>query len=261
MIRPLVLFHASDLHFGYEDPAALAWFVAEVERERPALVLCTGDLTMRGTPREFAQARAWLSSLSVPIMLQPGNHDVPYYWYPLARAFHPWREYRALAAAVEHDQTLSGLAVVPLPTVAVAQWRLNWSKGRIREPDLATALMNLHTHRECPLRLVICHHPLVDADGVSSRSTRGGQRALAALAEAGADAVLSGHVHQTFDRTVRIDTARPIRLIGASTLSRRLRHSPPGYNRLEWTAQTGLNVFSIQMEPKKPYRYLFNNDL
>ena len=33
MAPPLVLFHASDLHFGYEDRAALDWFAAEVERE------------------------------------------------------------------------------------------------------------------------------------------------------------------------------------------------------------------------------------
>ena len=107
---PLVLFHVSDLHFGFEDRAALDWLMAEIERERPAAVLCTGDLTMRGTPREFALALEWLSALPVPLTLEPGNHDVPYYWYPLARALHPWREYAALEAAVRLAEHREGLA-------------------------------------------------------------------------------------------------------------------------------------------------------
>lgn len=237
----LVLFHVSDLHFGYEDRAALDWFMAEVERIRPAAVLCTGDLTMRGTAREYAAAREWVAKLPVPVTLEPGNHDVPYYWYPLARTLHPWRHYRALAKAVESDPELPELAVVPLRTVAAAQWRLNWSKGRVNTRDLDLALNDLERHRTKPLRLVTCHHPLVDADTVGSGSTRGGKRALAALARAGADAVLSGHVHDPFDMTLEAD-GLPIRLIGAGTLSQRLRATPPSYNRLEWSADDGLHV-------------------
>ena len=242
MQLPLVLFHVSDLHFGYEDRAALDWFMAEVVRDRPAAVLCTGDLTMRGTAREFAMARDWLAALPVPLTLEPGNHDVPYYWYPLARTFHPWRNYRALAAAVEAELDLPDLALVPLGTVAAAQWRLNWSKGRVRNADLDSAVNDLDRHRTKPLRLVTCHHPLVDADTEGSGSTRGGSRALAALARAGAQAVLSGHVHDPFDLTVGAE-GLPIRLIGAGTLSQRLRASSPSYNRLEWSVADGLQVF------------------
>ncbi len=241
MPAPLVLFHVSDLHFGYEDRAALDWFMAEISRERPAAVLCTGDLTMRGTAREFALAREWLAQLPVPVTLEPGNHDVPYYWYPLARIFHPWRHYDALAAAVQADLALPDLAVVPLRTVAAAQWRLNWSKGRVATGDLDATLGDLERHRAWPLKLVTCHHPLVDADTEGSGSTRGGKRALAALARAGADAVLSGHVHDPFDLMVEAD-GLPIRLIGAGTLSQRLRATRPSYNRLEWTADGGLKV-------------------
>jgi 3',5'-cyclic AMP phosphodiesterase CpdA len=236
-----LLFHVSDLHFGYEDREALDWFMAEVERERPAAVLCTGDLTMRGTPREFAQARAWLKQIPVPLLLEPGNHDVPYYWYPVARAFWPWKQYTALQAAVRRGTVPDDIAVVSLGTVAAAQWRLNWSKGRVRQGELDTALGALERQRSKQLRLVTCHHPLVDADTKSTGSTRGGKRALAALARAGADAVLSGHVHDAFDLTVDAD-GLPIRLIGAGTLSKRLRRTAPGYNRLEWSAGQGLRV-------------------
>jgi hypothetical protein len=35
---------------------------------------------------------------------------------------------------------------------------------------------------------------------------------------------------------------RPIRIIGAGTLSERVRATPPSYNRLDWTAEDGLQV-------------------
>jgi hypothetical protein len=73
--------------------------------------------------------------------------------------------------------------------------------------------------------LVACHHPLIGS------GTRGGDKALAALAGAGVAAVLSGHVHDPFDlqRTI---AGHAIRLIGAGTLSERLRGSRPSFNEI-----------------------------
>jgi 3',5'-cyclic AMP phosphodiesterase CpdA len=245
MAAPITVFHVSDLHFGQEDRAALAWFAGEVARERPAMVICTGDLTMHGSARQFAMAREWLAALPVPVTLEPGNHDVPYYHHMLRRLTRPYGRFRALAAALEGPRLTGGLAVVALRTVSRAQLRFNWSKGKVGNAALDAALRDLETHGSCPLRLVACHHPLVDADTKSSGQTRGGRRALAALARAGAHAVLSGHVHDAFDLTVEAD-GLPIRLIGAGTLSKRLRSSPPGYNRLDWSDEGGLSVRQVR---------------
>ncbi len=241
-----VLFHVSDLHFGAEDCAALDWFMGEVQRHCPAAVICTGDLTMRGTAREFAAAEEWLSAVPVPLSLEPGNHDVPYYHMMLRRLTRPYARYRALEAAVESDLNLDGVAVVPLKTIARAQLRLNWSKGRVSGGDLDDALHGLARHAAARVKLVACHHPLLDANAAARPSTRGGRAALAALARAGANAVLSGHVHDAFDREVEIDGCR-IRQIGAGTLSERLRSTPPGYNRIEIDADGALKV-SVQTQ-------------
>jgi 3',5'-cyclic AMP phosphodiesterase CpdA len=226
----LKLFHVSDLHFGYEDREALEWFMEAVHRERPDAVLCTGDLTMRGSAREYALAQAWLAKLPVPVALVPGNHDVPYYHHMVRRLTTPYARYRALEAGLTRPD-LPGLAVVPLKTIARAQWRLNWSKGRVSNKDLDTATAALERQRDKRLRIVIGHHPLVDADTQGTGSTRGGRRALAALARAGAQVVLSGHVHDAFDRVIDAD-GLPLRLIGAGTLSQRLRATAPSFNRL-----------------------------
>jgi len=252
----LTLFHVSDLHFGYEDRAALDWFMRDVELVRPAAVICTGDLTMRGTAREFAMAHEWLAALPVPVSLEPGNHDVPYYHHMLRRLTRPFERYRALESGIEGRFARHGIdgavAVTPLRTVAAAQWRLNWSKGRVRTRDLDAALADLARHAAMPLRLVAGHHPLVDADTQSRGSTRGGRLALAALARAGADVVLSGHVHDPFDLTVEYD-GQPVRLIGAGTLSRRLRATPPSYNRLDWRAESGLQLTVMRMDQEAPH--------
>jgi 3',5'-cyclic AMP phosphodiesterase CpdA len=58
------LFHVSDVHFGKEDPAAIAWFKACVEAERPDAVIMTGDLTMRARTHEFEAGGEWLKSLA-----------------------------------------------------------------------------------------------------------------------------------------------------------------------------------------------------
>jgi 3',5'-cyclic AMP phosphodiesterase CpdA len=85
MIR---LFHVSDLHFGREDKAALAWFKRAVEEERPDAVICTGDVTQRAKREEFAAATAYLESMPVPVTVEPGNHDLPYF-NPIERFFRP----------------------------------------------------------------------------------------------------------------------------------------------------------------------------
>lgn len=79
--------------------------------------------------------------------------------------------------------------------------------------------------------LVACHHPLIEAGTRGTSRTRGGRRALAALAAAGADAVLTGHVHDPFD-VAHASGGGDVRLIGAGTLSERVRESPPSFNEV-----------------------------
>ena len=232
------LFQVSDLHFGAEDAEALAWFADAVARERPDAVICTGDVTMRGTVVEFDAAARWLAALAAPVSVEPGNHDMPYYWEMGERLARPFARFDAFAAAVHREINLPDVAVAPLRTVAPAQWRLNWSKGRVTQGALADVLAAMAGKNG--LRLVACHHPLVDAQPQGKGSTRGGKAALAALAAAGVDAVLTGHVHDPFD-IMREAGGRQIRMIGAGTLSERLRTSRPSYNRLDWS-DAGLAV-------------------
>lgn len=225
------LFHISDLHFGLEDPAALQWFSDCVRRERPAAVLITGDLTMRARTREFAAACDWIETLDVPATVEVGNHDLPYF-NPFARFLWPYRRFRRIKRLVEREIDFPGLAIVPLKTTARAQWRLDWSKGRVTPRALDKTLAAIDALPPGTTTLVTAHHPLVEAGTKGRALTHGGETALCELAARNVAAVLTGHVHDAFD--LRKNTlAGPIRMIGAGTLSQRIRSTPPSFNQID----------------------------
>lgn len=230
---PLRLFHLSDIHFGLEDRRALEWTKRCIVGEEPAAVAITGDLTMRARRREFAAACDWILGLKVPVTVEVGNHDLPY--FNLAERFlDPYRRFRAIAALIERPIAIGGVAIIPLKTTARAQWRLNWSKGWVTRSALARALAQIDALPAGTRVLVACHHPLVEVGTRGTALTRGGERALRALARRNVLAVLSGHVHDAFD--LQHETAAgPVRMIGAGTLSRRVRSTPPSFNELTIT--------------------------
>jgi len=227
MIR---LFHVSDVHFGREDRAAIDWFDALTRAEKPDAVVMTGDLTMRARRREFSAGLNWLESLNRPVTVGVGNHDLPY--FNLFARFHdPYARFNAVARIFEKPLDLPGVAIVPLKTTARAQWRLNWSKGHVSRGALQEALTLIEAVPQGKLIFVACHHPLIEPHTHMSAQTHRGAEALEALAEAGIDAVLTGHVHDPFDIAHKV-SGRTVRLIGAGTLSERVRDTPPSFNEI-----------------------------
>ncbi|MGH6786607.1 MAG: metallophosphoesterase family protein [Novosphingobium sp.] len=231
MSAAIRLFHLSDIHFGLEDRRALAWAERSIADEAPDAVCITGDLTMRARRREFAVASAWISALHAPVTVEVGNHDMPYFNL-IERFVDPYRRFRAIEALVERRLDLPGLAIVPLKTATRAQWRFPWSNGWVTDRALAETLAALDALPAGARAIVTAHHPLTERDPRGKLLTIGGQRAMEALAGRRVLAVLSGHVHDAFDLTAKTP-AGPLRMIGAGTLSRRIRSSPPSFNAIE----------------------------
>jgi len=248
MAEPLLLFHVSDVHFGLEDTQALAWVAREVATRRPAAVAITGDLTMRARAREFAAAATWIKALPVPVTVEPGNHDLPGYHLP-SRYLQPFGRFQAFQELVERELVFDGLAIVGLNTNVSAQWRFNWSKGHVTRAALARCLAQIDALPPGTRALVTVHHPLREAGTRGTALTRGGARALAELARRNVLGVLSGHVHDAFDIMEQTPQG-PVRMIGAGTLSRRLRSTPPSFNELVWDgAQLTVKVRNLEAIP------------
>jgi len=239
------LFHISDIHFGLEDERALAWVERCIAEEKPDAVVVTGDLTMRARHREFRAACGWISSLGPPVTVEVGNHDMPY--FNLAERFiDPYRRFRAIEALVEREIALPGLAIVPLKTTTRAQWRWPWSNGWVTGKALAETLAAIDALPAGTRALVCAHHPLTERDPRGKLLTINGSRTMEELARRGVLAILSGHVHDAFD-IVQPTVSGDLRMIGAGTLSKRIRSSPPSFNELTVGAE-GITVCVRNLE-------------
>lgn len=244
------LFHVSDVHFGVEDRACLDAVAKAVKDERPDALVCTGDLTQRATHDQYAEAEEWFKALGVPIWLDVGNHDMPYrnLW---ERFTDPYRRYNALreAVAVDHFET-EDVVLVPLKSTVRIQPRFPWSDGFVTNKALETTSEVLGELRGDPRHIVVtAHHPLLGPKDGGKNPTIGGDEAFRALSEAGAQAVLSGHIHMPIDE-VREAGGPPMRMLGVGTISTRLRHgAAPCYRVLTFTKGAPIKAELRQLTP------------
>jgi len=240
-----ILFHLSDIHFGLENTGALEWVKREMAKKRPAAVAITGDLTMRARHREFAAASRWIQSLDVPVTVEVGNHDMPYFNL-VERFVSPYSRFRAIKTLVEREVNVPDIAIVPLKTAVRAQPRFNWSKGWVTDAALRKCLAAIDALPPGAKALVTAHHPLREVGTRGTALTHGGKKALAELAKRPVLGVLSGHVHDAFDIT-EVTANGPVRMIGAGTLSQRVRSTPCSFNELHWDGER-LKVYVRNLE-------------
>lgn len=227
------LLHITDVHFGGEDAAAVEGAVAYARDHPPDLVVITGDITLDGRPREFEAAAQWLARLPQPRLVTPGNHDTPYLNLPL-RALTPFARYRRWIGPTEGcGCVLDEIAAHAVNTARGAQPRPDWSKGAI---DLAAADVAAKALADAPasaLRVIACHHPLIEAvDAPVTGGVHRGHLAAERFAAQGVDLILTGHVHNPFAVPLPFADQRTY-AVGAGTLSRRLRGTPASFNVIE----------------------------
>ena len=228
----------SDVHFGREHRRACAAALDFAHATPADLVLITGDVTQQGLPDEFEAAGDWIRRMPEPTFVIVGNHDVPYLSLA-ARLFHPWRAFERAIGHPAHDHQFLSPTVMVRGVVTARGWqaRANWSKGVI---DLAQTRKAAEALRQAPagaLRILACHHPLIEMIGAPmTGDVKRGDAAALIFAEAGVDLVATGHVHVPF--------ALPIQLgdhcsyaVGCGTLSHRERGAPPSFNQIDWDAR------------------------
>jgi 3',5'-cyclic AMP phosphodiesterase CpdA len=224
--------HLSDIHFGLENVAAVAGARDWLSANGPDLCVITGDLTSDGTPEEFAKASAWVASLATPTLVIPGNHDTPYLdlW---ARLTAPFAAYEAALGPAENRLWTDGLhRVAGVNTARGVQFRLNWSKGAISAGQVGRALEKLESPAGEGLRVLACHHPLLEVpDEPMTARVRGGRAAARRLCAHRIDLVLSGHIHFPSARALPFGDGFTW-AVGASTLSTRERGAPAGFNAI-----------------------------
>jgi 3',5'-cyclic AMP phosphodiesterase CpdA len=232
------LLQFSDVHFGVEHKRACAAALDYAHADPTDLILITGDVTQKGLPDEFRAAGEWIRAMPEPSFVVVGNHDVPYY-SALDRLFWPWRAFEAATGHPAHDGQFRSdtLMVRGVTTARGWQARLNWSKGVIDLDQTRRAATALRQAPPGTLRILACHHPLIEMIGTPmTGDVKRGDRAAVIFAEAGVDLIMTGHTHIPFALPIDLSD-RCSYAVGCGTLSHRERGAPPSFNEVVWTSR------------------------
>lgn len=229
------ILHGSDLHFGRPHaPAAATDFLDLAHHVSPNLIALSGDFTQRARDREYEAAAAYLARLpQVPLVVTPGNHDVPLYrvW---ERATAPFRNYRRwIADELDSELDIDGAVVVALNTTTPNRTIVN---GNVGDAQLERAAAAFGRARNGGLRALVVHHALVGAPGGDRiAALPRARRIVRRLAEMGVELVLFGHLHRAFVSEARPEESAegdaPVLLVcSGTTASDRGRGSEKGRN-------------------------------
>lgn len=228
----------SDLHFGAIEPGALDALRDAIRGAAPDAVVVSGDLTMRGRAREFAQARAFLRGLGPPVIATPGNHDVPHWHLPLRFAA-PLRRYtRAVEGAASDELRVGQAQLMAVNTARSWAPHWNWSHGAFSREQVARVDAGFADVSPGDWRGLVAHHPFeVPADLRGFRVVRRAESMLEVLARRRIHFVLAGHLHRTswaFSAHAERAFGRSVLLIQASTAtSSRRRDQPNAFNIID----------------------------
>jgi 3',5'-cyclic AMP phosphodiesterase CpdA len=194
----LRILHVSDLHFG--PP-----FVPEVAEEAlrsahdlaPDAIVVSGDLTQRARRDQFIAAREFLSRFpNVPMLVIPGNHDVPLYRV-FERLTNPHRLYKEL---IDDDLNpvlrLDNAVIVGLDSTAP---RSSISNGRIYQRQLDFCELSFAEAPVGATRIVVAHHHFAPApDYLHDWTMPKSKRAIMRFVELKVDLILGGHLHRSY---------------------------------------------------------------
>jgi 3',5'-cyclic AMP phosphodiesterase CpdA len=190
---PLRVLQVSDLHAGtQEEPEVESDLRALVAESEPELVVASGDLTHRNTSAQHARAAGLLRSLDRPLLVIPGNHDIPR--WPPWRLTHTFEEF--LRVWPETEPVYSSERLVVCGLNSVRPWKQQG--GALRASQLERARRVFAEAQPAALRMVALHHHLVGAPWRTAKRTIANRSTiLGALVDAGAELIVSGHVHQS----------------------------------------------------------------
>lgn len=190
------ILHISDLHFGPPFLRDRAEAVAELARQEPPdVVVVSGDLTQRARQEQFEDAAEFLDGFRCPVVVTPGNHDVPLYriW---ERFLAPYRHYRSYVRDELNSVTRhAGMTIVALNSSR----SFTFTNGRLEKEQLAFAAEAFAASPPTHLRVVVTHHHLAPPpDFALDRVMPKARRALRSFREQGVDLILAGHMHRAY---------------------------------------------------------------
>ena len=149
------------------------------------LIVISGDICDEGSANEYALLRKYFDSLSVPVLVTIGNHDMRPAFYEgwlKEKKDEPYLETMKTGKItwISFDNSLHGK-----PRGYVDEERMSWLRKNLEESD------------NC---VVVMHHQFPDLPGIPGME--GGNKIRKVLAEHKPLAVLNGHTHWIKDEVL-----------------------------------------------------------
>ena len=156
----------SDLHTGtVEEPEVEDDLRRLVEEADPELVVASGDLTHRNRSEQHERAARLLRSLARPLLVIPGNHDIP--------MLPPWRFTSTFDAFLriwgETEPVYRSDAIVACGLNSVRPWKQQG--GALRSDQIERVARTFGEAPPHALRLVALHHHLLGAPWRTAKRT------------------------------------------------------------------------------------------
>jgi 3',5'-cyclic AMP phosphodiesterase CpdA len=223
------IIHISDLHFGRTRSELLRPLIGLLNGIRADLIAISGDLTQRARSSQFRAARAFIDRLEAPVLVVPGNHDVPLDDV-FTRMLFPFRRYRKwIDRDLEPHFENAEITVTGMNTVNPYAWQ----RGRVGSRALRR-VCNAFASEGDRVRIVVAHHPFEHQPTDAKVLMKGAEKAVDALAECGADIILTGHLHswRAEPFAERVGRRGALQVHAGTGLSTRLRGEENDFNVL-----------------------------
>jgi 3',5'-cyclic AMP phosphodiesterase CpdA len=192
-----VLMHVSDLHAGPPFNPALARQLAQEAHDlKPDLLVVSGDLVQRADfPHQWAVIKEYLATLPQPMLVVPGNHDVP-----LLNGFR--RLLRPMSAFKKHISSNLN-PVFERPGLVVVGGNsahgLTVDGGYVSRAQLEAMERIFMSHPDSACKVAVLHHHVANPPGAAGRRMiSNADEVVRMLDRCGVELLLCGHIHVSY---------------------------------------------------------------
>lgn len=224
------LIHISDLHFGRTEPDLEEALRQKILERKPDLIIVSGDLTQRATHKQFLEAELFFSSLPFPILIVPGNHDVPLYsfWKRFSRPYTNYKKH--ISDDLEPEYLDDEMSVIGINTVRI----LRMKEGSVDQLQTKRVYHMFQGLAPQVFKIVVSHHPFNIPKKHHKRPMARARKFWEFFEDMHIDLFLSGHLHDTLihqdDHMYKIDPNGSLIIQAGTAISTRRRKEGNAFN-------------------------------